>query len=339
MNRKMYCLCRAYDMPNELTGLGEPDVIGALASHASYIHFQLGKTIKRVGQQAALLTPDANMSTEELRSIEDGVFYVDDIKGLSFQPSMDPENIKVLIESKEYIDKQIESVTGVGSALQGESIGDVTATEASYVFQNASNRLAIKLGSLQNDFMKRMAELMFLLTKQTLQEPVSFFDSNNNNVELQPQDFLGNYSWRCDGSISQANKALQLGQNTGLVTQMIQLVGASQNSSTPLDFNANEMIQGLISPYTNTPDMSRYVFPRAPMPMPQMGPDGQPMDPTQGGMQPGGSPDIQSMGMEPKGLVHTPAQMNLDPQSQVPNAPPHLANIGNNHGAALRISS
>jgi hypothetical protein len=278
------------------------------------------------------------MSPEELRSVEDGVYYVDDPKGLTFQPTMDPQNVKVLIEGKQYIDEQIQEVTGIGPALAGESIGDVTATEASYVFQNASNRLALKLGSLQNDLMKNIAEMMFLLAKQTLEEPVIFFDTNNNNISMEPQDFIGNYNWKCEGSISQANKALQLAQNTGLITQMIQLVVASQNSSTPLDFNANEMINGLISPYTPNPDLSRYVFPKQMMP-PQM----QAMGMGAGGPEQQGAPEqqgpdagIQAPGMSPQGIVNTPQGSSLNPQAQTP---PHMPHLGSKTGAALALKT
>jgi hypothetical protein len=340
MQRKMYCMSRAYDLPNELVGLGEPDVMGALASHASYVHFQLGKTIKRVGQSAAILTPDANMSPEELRSIEDGVFYVDDAKGLTFQPSMDPTNIEVLMKSKEYLDKQIQNVTGIGPALQGESIGDVSATEASYVFQNASNRLALKLVSLQQDFMQQLAEMMFLLAKQTLQEPVSFFDTNNNNVSLTPADFLGNYDWEANGSITQANKALQLAQSSQLAQQMIQLVQMSKMSSHPLDFNGMEILSGLVAPYTNTPDLSRYVFPmQVPPPMP-VNPNGVPGGADgamahAGQVQPNAAGAIQNPGLSPQGVNAIPAAAQLNPQSQTPPRMPHQ---GHREAAAIKNS-
>lgn len=334
MQRKMYCICRAYDSPNELMGMGEPDVIGALASHASYIHFQLGKTIKRVGQSMVLLTPDANMSSEELRAVEDGVYFVDNKEGLSFQDTIDPMNVKVLIESKQYIDEQISSVTGIGPALQGESIGDVTATEASYVFQNASNRLALKLTSLQNDFMKNLAQMLFALAKQTLQEPVSFFDTNNNNINLTPADFLGNYEWKCDGSISQANKALQLAQNSQLAQQMVQLVQMSQQSSKPLDFNGQEILQGLIGPFTNSPDLSRYVFLKVIPPPPP--PQPAPQFPGSRGavtVQPNAGGPIQNAGLSPLGISKLPVASQLNPEAQIA---PHMPHLGKKSGAALR---
>lgn len=258
---KMYAVVRAYENPNEFIGQGEPDVIGALSSHLSYVHYQLGKLVKKVGQHLTVVTPAANISPENLRRIEEGVIFVDNAEGLSFEKQMDGQDVGVLIKAKEYLDGQIESVTGIGKALSGESIGDVTATQASYVYQNASNRLALKLTHLQEDFIKQIAEKFFLLSKQLLTVPVQFFDMNNNLLALAPEDFIGNYNWSAVGSIMAANKALQLQQNTQLIQQIIQLTQASQQSANPLTFDGLQMLQSLIAPNISVPDMDKFVFP------------------------------------------------------------------------------
>ena len=307
-NTKMYAVVRAYENPNEFVGLGEPDVVGALASHLSYVHYQLGKLTKKVGQHLTVVTPAANISPENLRRIEEGVIFVDNADGISFEKQMDSQDLKALIESKQYLDEQIESVTGVGKALSGESIGDVTATQASYVYQNASNRLALKLTHLQEDFIKELAEKFFLLSKQLITAPIQFFDNNNNLIELDPQDFLGNYNWSAVGSIMAANKALQLQQNTQLIQQIIQLAQASQQSSNPLTWDGLQMLQSLIAPNVSVPDMSKFIFPINP---PQGMPQGQPGTPNGVAIPPQ---------QGPMGGPGAPTGPNI-PQGNIPQAP------------------
>ncbi len=321
-HRKMYCVCRAYETPNEFLGQGEPHKIGAIASHLSYVHSQLGKTIKRVGQTGMIITPDAGISPEQLRMIENGIYFVDNKDGLAPMPTMDAGNVNVLIEATKYLGTLVEDVTGVGKALAGDSVGDITATQASYVYQAASNRLALKLFSLQEDFIKKLAAKIFTLTKQTITEPISFFDTNNNNITLDPEDLEGNYTFIANGSIMQANSALKLAANSELIQQMIQLVGASQNSSTPLDFNGNEMLQKLVAPYAGIPDFSKMVFPRQMMPMAP--------PPTQmphvGEIQ----PKLNQSPMDPSGMgLPAPEAVN----------PPKMKYLGNKEGAVNTIHS
>jgi hypothetical protein len=299
--QKMYCVVRAYENPNEFLGLGEPDVVGALASHLSYVHYQIGKLTKKVGQHLTVVTPAANISPENLRRIEEGVIFVDNKEGISFEQQMDGQDIGVLIKAKQYLDDQIAYTTGIGKALSGENIGDVTATQASYVYQNASNRLALKLTHLQEDFIKQLAEKFFLLSKQLLTAPIEFFDMNNNLLTLSPEDFLGNYAWNATGSIMAANKALQLQQNTNLIQQIVQLVQASQMSENPLTFDGQQMLQNLIAPNISVPNMQKFVYPATPLPPAPMGMAGQGPMPQQGGIQPPSGP--------------------LDPQGTIPNAP------------------
>lgn len=192
LNRKMYAIGRCYDFPGEFMGKGEPDTIGALAEHSGYIWYQLGKTVKRVGQQMTLVGMGSGLSPEQMRTIEDGIFPVDDISQITFQPSMDATDVQVLAGAFKTIKEEIADTTGVGPALQGESIGDVSATEASYVFQNASNRLEMKLKNMQKGLIEPIAEMMFLLCKQSLTDPngITFFTSDNKPQHILPEDFI-----------------------------------------------------------------------------------------------------------------------------------------------------
>jgi hypothetical protein len=306
---KMYAVVRAYENPGEFMGLGEPDVVGALSSHLSYVHYQLGKLTKKVGQHLTVVTPAANISPENLRRIEEGVIFVDNAAGISFEQQMDSQDLKALIGAKEYLDEQISSVTGIGKALAGDSIGDVTATQASYVYQNASNRLALKLTHLQENFVKVLAENFFLLSKQLLTAPTQFFDLNNNLLQLAPEDFLGNYNWNAVGSIMAANKALQLQQNQQLIQQIIGLCGASMQSPNPITFDGLQMLQTLIAPNVSVPDMSKFVFPISEV----APPPGQAPLPGQGPIpqQPGNGPVPPQGPMDPNGQamnIGTPNQ-------------------------------
>jgi hypothetical protein len=161
--QKMYSVVRAYENPNEFAGLGEADVVGALSAHLSYVHYQLGKLSKKVGQHLTIVTPAANISPENLRRIEEGVIFVDNKEGLAFEQTTDAQDLTALLKTKEYLDSQIEAVTGVTKALSGEAIGDITATQASLVFQNASNRLALKLTHLQEDLIKDLETIVVYL--------------------------------------------------------------------------------------------------------------------------------------------------------------------------------
>lgn len=269
---KMYSIVRAYENPNEFLGMGEPEVIGPLSAHLSYVHYQIGKMVKKVGQSLTKVTPAAGISPENLRRIEDGIIFLQDASGVTFEQTNDPTNVKVLLEAKEYLDNQIQTTTGIGRTLQGEPVGDqpLTATEASYLYQSASNRLAIKLSHLQEDFLKTVAEKFFLMSKQFLEQPTEFFDTNNNLIMITPQDFLGNYNWAATGTITQSNKALQLQQNQTLLMGLLSLMAASQQTQDPFTIDIPYFIQQHLAPYASIPDASKFII--TTQPQPPMGP-------------------------------------------------------------------
>lgn len=265
---KMYSLVNAYENPNELFGIGEAEVVGPLSAHLSYVHYQLGKTIKKVGQSLTKITPAAGISPENIKRIEDGVIFLEDASGMTSEQTSDPQNVSVLLKAKEYLDNQIQSVTGIGRTLQGEPVGDqpLTATEAQFLYQAASNRLAMKLSHLQEGFIKDVASKFFLMSKQFLTESVEFFDTNNNLITITPEDLLGNYNWFATGSITQSNKALQLQQNQQLLTGLISLMQPAQMTQNPFVVNIPYFIQQHLAPYANMPDSSKFIIPVTPPP-------------------------------------------------------------------------
>ena len=307
--RKMYTIFRAYQNPFELLGVGEPEAVGALSTQLSLAHYQLGKMSKKVGQSLTVLDPSAGISPENLRRIEDGVIFVQNRDGISFEKNNDAQNLKVLLETEEYLEGKIENITGVGKTLQGEGIGDVTATQSSYQYQNAANRLALKLGHIQHDFIKNVAANFFLMLKQLLTDPVEFFDTNNNLIELTPDDLIGSYDWIPTGSISQSNKALQLNQNQQLLGGVIQLSQASQQTQNPFTVNIPYFIQQHLAPYANLPDVKNFIIPAQPMgaqgQVPSV-PDGNPP----AGSTMGALPQIQQQNPNPQMVGNIEAQVN-----------------------------
>jgi hypothetical protein len=299
-HKKMYTVVRAYENPNEFMGQGEPDVVGALSAHLSYVHYQIGKMVKKVGQSLTKVTPAAGISPENLRRIEDGVIFLQDANGVTFEQTNDPMNVKVLMEAKEYLDNQIQTVTGIGRTLQGEPVGDqpLTATEASFLYQAASNRIAIKLAHLQEDMVKEIAERFFMMSKQLLEEPVEFFDTNNNLIQLTPADFLGNYNWIATGTITQSNKALQLQQNQQLLMGLINLMPVSAQTPNPFYIDIPYFIQQHLSPYANIPDSSKFIIAQ-PTPPPATVPGMPPTSPQNPPLQ-GSNPQVPAKQMSPE---------------------------------------
>jgi hypothetical protein len=336
LNKKLYTVVRAYDFPNEFLGKGEPAVIGALQEHASYVWYQLGKAIKRVGQQMAIVGMNSGLSPEQMRTIEDGIFPVVDGNqpGITFQPTMDAQDVEVLSKSFELIDSKIASVTGIGPALQGETIGDVSATEASYVFQNASNRLEMKLQNIQRGMIKEVAEMMFLLCKQSLTQGVTFFDSENKPVTLTADDFAGNYDFIPEGSIVQANRALMQASNQEFASQIIQACEVSKSTSQPIEPVIPRMLLGLLAPYANEADISKYWQPVPPPPPPV--PQPAPRFPSQlpiASNQPN-SDNLQAAGANTGMSSSLPSAANISPESL--SRPPLT---GHSTGAVLRRNS
>lgn len=301
---KPFTICRAYSQPNEFLGMGEPEVIGSIANQLSYTHFQSGKMVKKLGQSLTFIDPSAGISPQNLKRIEQGVLFVNNLNGIRSEPSTDPQNINVLVKYSEYLDGMLERITGVGPTLQGEITTNVTATQISIVNQNASNRLADKLVHLQEDFITPLAEMFFMLNKQLLQTPVQFFDTNNNLISLSPDDFNGNYVWTPVGTISQSNKALQLAQNQEVIKGFVEASQASKMTSVPFDVNLLEAVQQYIAPYANMPNTSSLFIPlNAPMP-----PAGQ--APSQANLP---APSASPEGMSAQIPTQAPSIENMQP--------------------------
>jgi hypothetical protein len=304
---KPFTICRAYSQPNEFLGAGESEVIGSISAQLSYNHYQSGKMVKKLGQALTFIDPSAGISAQNLKRIEQGVLFVDNINGIKSEVTTDPQNIEVLIKYGEYLNTMLEKITGVGPTLQGDIATNVTATQISIVNQNASNRLANKLVHIQEDFIVPLADMFFMLNKQLLQIGVEFFDTNNNLISLTPDDFSGNYTWTSVGTISQSNKALQLAQNQELLQGLMGLSESSKQGPFPFDVNEIIYIQQHLVPYANITDASAFIIP-SPAPM-TMG-----AQPTSTGT-PMGNPIVSPQGLQPV------SQSNMAPPSATPGVP------------------
>ena len=221
--------------------------------------------------------------------------------------------------------------------LQGESIGDVSATEASYVFQSASNRLEMKLKNIQKGMIKPLAEMMFMLCKQSLTQGTTFYDSNNKPVGIMPQDFAGNYDFIPQGSVTQANKALMMSANAQFAQQIIQACAQSKGTSNPIEPVVPAMLLGLLAPYANESNISKYWQPVPPPP--PMLPPGMPGASPAGGIPPSpaappSADKLENPGLSLEGMSKLPFAANLAPDSLMPTKNNHL---GQKTGAELRI--
>ncbi len=294
-SRKPFCITRAYANPNEFIGMGEAEVIGGLAKQLSYVSYQAGKLVKKLGQHLTFIEPSAGISPQNLKRIEEGVLFVQNKDGIKVEQTTDSGDIDVLVKYKASLDEQVEKITGINKFLQGESVGDITATQASYIQANSSNRLAGKLVHLQEDFMVPLAELFFMFNKQLLTTKIDFFDNNNNLISLTQDDFTGNYDWEAVGAISQSNKILQAQQNQEFLMALIQGMSISQQTINPYTLDIPDFVNQFIAPYKNIPNISTFMIPTKsiqapPAPMTPQAPLGQAGMPSNAAPQPAGNP-------------------------------------------------
>lgn len=305
---KPYTIVRAYSNPFEFIGMGEPEVIGSIANQLSLTNYQAGRMVKKIGQSVTFVGPTAGISPYNLERIEQGVIFLKDLNGVRSEQSFDPNNVKVLTDFARYLREEVENVSGVTKFLQGTDIGDMTATQASLVSQNSTNRLADKLVHLQEDLVVKLAEMFFLMNKQLLEAAIDFIDNNNNLITLEPADFLGNYEWTSTSPVTISNKALQLQQNAGILQQLVQgSMASTQNPlSVPYGVNQPAFIEKYIAPNANIPDMGDIIVIGQPQP-PQ--PQGLPM------------PGEQPLPITP---AEAPGQSPLNPG----NPPEQSATIG-----------
>lgn len=328
---KPFSCVRCISSPFEFIGMGIPELICSIANQLSLTNYQAGKMVKKIGQSVTWVDSSAGLSPYNLERIEQGVIFLKNINGVRSEQSFDPQNVHVLMEFAQYLQTEVETITGVTKFLQGTDIGDMTATQASLISQNSTNRLASILTHLQEDFIVPLAEMFFLMNKQLLEIPIDFIDNNDNLVTMTPDDFLGNYVWVSVSPTTISNKALQLQQNTTALQQFIEGSKASMMGPPEFQYAVNQIpfIMNHIAPNMNIPDISNVIIPVSALtPPPMAGPVGPPQAPPMHGnpavthnMPPaapnvGAQTPIQSAGGNPQG----PAPMN--PQaSPVPMAP------------------
>jgi hypothetical protein len=313
---KPYVTASPYPIPFSIIGMGEPEVIGGIANRYSLNNYQAGLLASKIGKSPYLVGPNSGLMPYNLSLLEEGVLFSKDINDVKPLPSMDPQNLHAIIEFGQYLQDEVESTTGVTKFLQGTDIGNMTATQASLISQNSTNRLAIKLEQLQENYIVPLAEMMFLLNKQNMQAPVTFRDTNNNILNLQKQDFFGNYTWMSTSPVTISNKALDLQNNMSLIEMLEKASEASKNTPEPSYVSYGLALQTLIQPNVHVPDILKFFKPFPPPPPPMPGPSGP------GGSGPGGSGPMPA---SPNGGVNaggpSPLAPGPSPQQVGPNTP------------------
>lgn len=316
--KKPYVVASCYPIPFSLIGMGEPEVIGGIANRLSLNNYQTGLLAAKIGKSPYLIGPNSGLMPYNLKLLEEGVLFSKDINDVKPLPSIDPENLEALIKFAESLQAEVESTTGVTKTLQGADVGDITATQAAIIEQTSTNRLAIKLEQLQENYMVPLAELLFLLTKQNVKDPQSI-KSNGDLITLQPQDFFGNYTWVSTSPVTISNKALALQNNTALMGQLAQAAGASQSTPWKYVINYGAGIKKLIQPNLSVGNLDDIFVPMPPPPPPI--PQPNPQFPSQGPLL---SPQMNvgnPAGINP--VAPTPSPFNSGPipaNSPLPDA-------------------
>ncbi len=263
---KPYTCVRYISSPFEFTGMGVPELLGPVSAQLSMNNYQVGRMMKKIGQSVTWVDSSSGLSPKNLERIEQGVIFLKNINGVRSEQSFDPNNVKVLMDNSQMLRAEAEYVSGITKFLQGTDIGDMTATQASLISQNSTNRLANALTHLQEDFAVPLAEIFFMMNKQLLETPIDFITDNDELITMMPEDFLGNYDWSPVSPVTISNKALQLQQNTSLGMQFFQAAQASQGSPNPFWFDSLPWITQHIAPNANVTDVGSFLKPLAPPP-------------------------------------------------------------------------
>lgn len=326
--RSPYSISSPYPVPFQIYGQGESEVIGGIANRLSLNNYQAGLLASKIGKSPYLIGPNSGLMPYNLTLLEEGVVFSKDINDVKPLPSIDPENLNAILKFGEYLQAEAEMVTGVTKFLQGTDIGNMTATQASLIAQNSTNRLATKLEQLQENYIVPLAEMLFLLAKQNEQAPKSFRDSNNNLINLEPEDFYGEYTWSSTSPVTISNKALSLQQNLSLVEMMGKASQASMNTPWPADVNYNVAMKSYIQPFTDISDISAVFVQRGAMPTSPMPPQGPNTSPMPAGQAP------QAAGTPPQGNTPQPVAGNYPQVSSYPMEP--AASIPHPSGPAIK---
>lgn len=275
--QKMWGLTVDISNPFDMLGSGEAEMAMPIAQYVSMTGFQLANLTKRTGERLALVSPDAGLAADDLNRALNGAMMISmDKQNISFEPTNDANDVRVLMENIKFWKEMLDEVSGASKALSGVTIGDVTATEATFVFQNATTRLSSKLYHLQQEFIKNIAESNFMITKMLMSRNVYFITTNNQMMDLSPADFAGNYEWKATGSIMQANKALKAQQNSAFLQQLIQLQQYSMNTPTPFIIDIPVYIQKYIAPWNDFENVFEFIKP-APQPPQEIPPQEPPI--------------------------------------------------------------
>lgn len=320
---KPYSVIRCVSNPFEFTGVGFPELMESIAPQLSKTNYQAGAMVSKLGTSVTFIDQSAGIGPKNVNRFQQGIVFVKNLNGIKSEQSFDPQNVEVLIKFIEYLKTDCEDITGVTKTLQGTDVGDMSATQASLIAQNSTNRLANILTHLQEDFAVDIAEKFYMMSKQMLTEPISIIDNNNNMLFMTEDDFSGEYVWSSVSPVTLSNKSLQLQQNTATFGQLDQASKSSIGTPFAWFFNQAPYIEKHIAPNTSIPDIKDYVIPAGEVP--GYAPTGQPLPPPMPMMPPqgpqGGAIHNVPQGSPPAGQ---PPQASGTPP-QIPSGAPQVA--------------
>ncbi len=263
-----YLVVRDCEVPFQFEGLGVIESISSICGQQSLNNYQSGKMSKKLGQSLTLIQNGSGIGPANLNRLESGVIFTKDNSKIQSEESMDPTNISVLIDFGKYLNEEVEHVSGVSKFLQGTDIGQMTATQANLINENGSNRQAGVMLHLQEDYIVRLAWMFFELTKQINEMPIQYMSENNEMIQLQPDDFYGNYTFISNSPVKLSNKAITLQQNQELIKMLIEASQESMGKPNQFGVNVKSAFEKYILPNTVDIDMNEIIYdiPQSPPP-------------------------------------------------------------------------
>ncbi len=99
-NRVPYLVSRCYRMSNSFYGIGDVDVMSALASHMDIVHTQGAQLAKQTGSKLTLYTSAAGVDAQMIKMKTNGLLKVKDLKAIETQDTTSGSDLQTMIGYK-----------------------------------------------------------------------------------------------------------------------------------------------------------------------------------------------------------------------------------------------
>ncbi len=269
-NKKPFVVARCYRLTHEFFGLGDVDVMSALAEQINVVHSQAGLLAKKTGQKLTLYTKAAGIDQQTLKRKEDGLLMVKDLNAIRTENTTAGADLGTMINYKGSVKGDLSNAVGINDLLRGEDPGDVTATQISIMNSNSSARLSLKLQNFQDEYVVPLAAHFYWLSKQFIDTYSLIVD--NQLIELTQEDFAGEYDWVAQGTVAMANRNLRIQQMTELAVQLTNASMAAMNSGGSIKFpkfDLGKFYENEVLSIYEIPNASQYFEEPAPAQLPQ----------------------------------------------------------------------